>query len=649
MCGITGFFQRNIYDNNMVDVLNKMSDAIIHRGPDTKGIWYNQQKKIYFGHRRLSILDLSTNGDQPMISSSQRYVLIFNGEIYNHREIRKDLEKYSINWKGHSDTETLIEAIEFLGLPTTLDRVVGMFAFALWDNKDNKLVLARDRLGEKPLYYGWCDQSFIFSSELKSLKKFKNFTNPISKEALNYYTMYNYIPAPLSIYEDIFKLEPGFYLEISDKNINEKIVFKKRYWNIEVSYQKNSNNLIVNKHAAINELETLLTNSIKNQMFCDVPYGSFLSGGLDSSLVTSIMQKISRNPIQTFSIGYEDKDFDESKNASKIANFLKTSHNEIIVSPKDCLDVIPKIPTIYDEPFADSSQIPTYIISKFASLKAKVILTGDGADELFGGYNRYTLTPLVWKKISWLPFEFRKLVGKFIYKIPNKFLEKIVDIFLFNFIFKKKQNHLVSKIKKMSLRLINCRNIEDFLNDLTLIWQIDDNINLHKKYTDINQHNYGFNFSTGNQITDIMFQDLNNFLPNDILCKVDRAAMSNSLETRIPFLDHEIVNFSFRIPLNMKIKDKKGKWIIRELLSKNIPKKLFDRPKSGFEIPISNWLRGPLKDWGEDLLDEKQIKEQGNFDYEKILQFWKEHQSGKQNWSPRIWSILMFQSWYKNQ
>ena len=645
MCGISGFILSQSRAYGEVSKISKhINNTLSHRGPDHSDVWIDEEFRVSLGHRRLSIIELSEAGNQPMKSLSERYVLVFNGEIYNHNEIRDNLKKEKIIWRGSSDTETLIESISANGLDKTLNYCNGMYAFALWDKKLRKLTLARDPMGEKPLYYGWVNNNFVFGSEIRVFKNFPNFSNKISNESMNFYTQTNSIPAPLSIYENIFKLNPGSKLEFFMENFLNQTFEIKKFWSLKDSHNTNSANKINNEKDATIKLKAILSNSVKMQMISDVPIGSFLSGGVDSSLITAMMQEQSNLPINTFTIGFKEHVFDESVDARKISSHLKTNHHELIVSPDDCLSIVPKIADIYDEPFADSSQIPTYMISKEARKKVKVVLTGDAADELFGGYNRYTLAPKYWNYISFLPFPLRKLIGKLILTLPVESLDII-----FKNLFKK--INYGSKVKKMASRLTRVKTIDELLLDLATVWQEKDGILINKIFKNTQSKHFSdcSGITNEDSVTKMMIEDMGNYLPNDILCKVDRAAMSNGLETRVPFLDKRIIDFSFQIPLSMKIKNQNygNKWILRKILSDYVPEQLTNKPKRGFEVPIGMWLRGPLKIWAENLIKKERIEASGFFNYETIKKFWDEHQTGRYDWTPRLWGVIIFQSWFE--
>ena len=646
MCGIAGIIKPDMSNKMILDSsIQKMINSLKHRGPDNAGIWIDSG--IALGHQRLSILDLSTAGNQPMHSTNGQFIISFNGEIYNHLEIRKRLESESIeriNWKGFSDTETLLKAFETYGISKTLTMCSGMFAIALWDTRKNILTLARDRFGEKPLYFGWVDKDFLFASEIKALKTYPNFNNSICKSALSDYLKFNYIPSPRCIYENIFKVKPGTFIQIDRSIKNFKQIKNNIFWSLENVVKKGQENLFTNEKEALSELEKTLQLSIKSQMISDVPLGAFLSGGIDSSLVVSLMQKESLKPIKTFTVGFLETQFDESKDARAISDHLLTDHNEIFVSEKETQEVISLLPHIYDEPFADSSQIPTYLICKLAKQKATVVLSGDGADELFGGYNRYIWCPRIWSIMSLLPYSLRKILSNYILKMSEKQLNIIFNIFT---------DEPAFKIHKIAKALENAKSLLSFMQNMTLEWK-EGGHGLIKNYSHADYNNYSIdtesveaNLNLRDPISLMMYRDCKSYLQDDILCKLDRAAMSNSLETRVPFLDPRVVDLAWRFPIHHKIKKNIGKWPLRKILYKYVPAELLNKPKTGFSIPIGKWLRGALRDWAENLLEKNRLDTEGNFSSKVVRDIWNQHLSGKQDYSNRLWSILMFQAWFE--
>lgn len=649
MCGIAGYFTKeNVIDPSVI--LNGMGLPILHRGPDSSGEWFCSEFGVGLSHRRLAIVDLSVAGHQPMHSKSNRYVISFNGEIYNHLDIRQELGELgkAPEWQGHSDTETLLAGFDAWGIRETVVRCVGMFAFAVWDTAEKVLTLGRDRLGEKPLYYGWQGEHFLFGSELKALKAHPAFLGNINRDAIALLLRHNCIPAPFSIYNGINKLMPGCLVSISVTSMSPVI---EEYWSAKSIVETGiSNQYKGNIDTAVNDLEVILKKAISDQMMADVPLGAFLSGGVDSSTIVALMQAQSNRPIKTFSIGYYDEKYNEAHFAKAIAEHLGTEHTELYLKPEDALEVIPSLARLYDEPFADASQIPTYLVSKMARQYVTVSLSGDAGDELFCGYNRYIMIGKTWKLLSKLPLWFRKLVAggikilspntwtklfSFVAKVlPSKYSKVSVP---FGDRLYKGANVLVSKnVSDAYQRIVSLiSNPEDFVLGANEPLTVFRDSSLQPKNTV--------------DVETMMAVDLVSYLPNDILTKVDRAAMGVSLETRVPFLDHRVVEFAWSLPLSYKFRDGIGKWALRQVLYKHIPKALMERPKMGFAIPIDEWLRGPLKSWAESLLDERRLLKEGFLHSKTVRAIWLEHLSGKKNWHHQLWSILMFQAWLEEQ
>jgi len=661
MCGITGFIKRS---GSAEEVLNRavraMAAQLTHRGPDGSGSWADPKAGVALGHRRLSIIDLSAAGHQPMVSASGRYVLAFNGEIYNYLELRSALMNDGVApaWRGHSDTETLLAGIERWGAETTLKKLTGMFAFAVWDTHELSLTLARDRIGEKPLYYGWTGRgearAFVFGSELKALKAYSGFDSVVSREALAQYLRFTYVPAPFSIYQNIFKLEPGCFLNIKGAppfdapsaplKVGEqyKSIELQRWWSLTDTVKHGQSMPISSDQDAIDRLEDRLSTAVKSQLISDVPLGAFLSGGIDSSTIVALMQRQSSHVVRTFTIGFDEAGFDESPYARAVAEHLGTDHHEMRVSAQMARDVIPQLPQIYDEPFADSSQIPTHLICKLARQHVTVALSGDAGDELFGGYNRYFWGRRIWSWLAWMPFPLRKLLGKTICSIPAEGLDHLSGV--------AGLPRLGDRAHKLAARLSSVRSMDDLYWNLVTEWQ--DPAAVVKGVGSVARSPWESNeaLSPGlNSVERMMFRDVLTYLPDDILCKVDRAAMACSLETRVPFLDHGVIELAWRMPLIMKVRDNTSKWALRQVLYKHVPKELIERPKAGFAIPIGQWLRGPLRDWAENLLGETRLYQEGYLHPEPIRKAWREHLSGRHDHTPKIWSILMFQAWLEAQ
>lgn len=673
MCGIAGIFSIDQQDPDILkNTAKTMADEIAHRGPDDSGVWSNNST-IAISHRRLSIIDTSSLGHQPMRSASDRFIISYNGEIYNHQLLRnKVLESFPKHqWKSSSDTETLLAMFDYFGVQNSLPHLSGMFAIAVWDNQEESLYLIRDRMGEKPLYFGWIEschgKSFVFSSELKCLRAIKGFNNSISRRALQQYFRFLYVPAPLSIYEDIYKLDSGCVLKISDappQQPPDSIIevgfdgaFKyqslhlSRWYNFRDTVQNAKSKPFIDEGDAITSVETTLNQVISMQSISDVPLGAFLSGGIDSSLIVALMQEQANHPIQTFTIGFDDKKFDESRFAAAVSKHIGTDHHELMVSSDDAKSLIPSLSSIYDEPFADSSQIPTYFVSKSAKEKVTVSLSGDAGDELFGGYNRYLLGPKVFSLINRFPSFARGPVSKFLTMVSAKQWDAAY-IFLCNILQRENTiSQVGDKIHKTAARFKSIHTADDLYKSFVTEWQNADGLVIGSSFNEKELFNLttaalpSTNLGLEEQM---MFRDAITYLSGDILCKVDRAAMSNSLETRVPFLDPSVIEIAWRIPIDMKIKNKQGKWVLREILYKYVPKELIERPKTGFGVPIGDWLKGPLKDWAEDLLNQEKLAQQGYLEPLIVHKYWKEHLSGSRDWTFRIWSILMFQSWLQS-
>ena len=644
MCGIIGFWDSSFRLKSRLGFLaEQMCSSLYHRGPDASGVWVSEENGLALGHRRLSIIDLSSAGNQPMSSSYADCTIVFNGEIYNHLQLRIELEKsgYLPNWHGHSDTETLLAALVTWGIEATLKKIVGMFAFALWDGRSQSLILARDRIGEKPLYYGWQGDTFLFASELKALKTHPSFKPEVDRRALKLFMNKNYIPAPLSIYKNIFKLIPGTYYSLCLRDHKEQ---SKTYWSVrEAADAGQLEPFSGTEQDALEELNRLLTQSITAQMSSDVPLGAFLSGGIDSSTVTALMQSQTSSPIQTFTVGFLNKNYNEANHAKAVASYLGTNHTEIYATSEDAIGIIPLLPNLYDEPFADSSQIPTFLLAKLAAKNVTVALSGDGGDELFGGYSRYYWANNMWQINRKMPQSIREVLAQLIKAFPPQTWNFIFQIFSHLLPDNLRYPNSGDKLYKFA-SVLSSRTQEEIYKDLVTFWDQPSKIVIDDK------NHLGFDDQIKlSNLRDfshkMMYEDMITYLPDDILVKIDRASMGSSLETRIPFLDHRLVEFSWKLPLSMKIKNSQGKWILRQLLYKYIPQELVDRPKMGFGVPIDIWLRGPLRGWAESLLSENRLQQQGFFYPAPIREKWSEHISGKRNWAYMLWSVLMFQAW----
>lgn len=653
MCGLTGLLSRTASATDMAATVQFMTSSLHHRGPDGEGIWTDEG--VALGHRRLAIIDLSDAGAQPMHSECGRYVIVFNGEIYNHTELRDQLAGggKAPSWRGHSDTETLLAGIARWGLSETLLRASGMFALAVWDRKTRRLHLARDRIGEKPLYWGWCGPDFVFGSELKALRRHPGCPKDVCRQALALYLRFAYVPAPRSIHPGIYKLEPGCILTIdgppparppgSPLRPGEAYgtLSITRYWSLDDVVAAGYQDPFTDERQAVDEVHARLKASVASQMVADVPLGAFLSGGIDSSLIVALMQSQSNRPVRSFTVGFENKAFNEAPYAAAVARHLGTDHTEVLVTEREARDVIPSLPDLYDEPFGDSSQIPTHLVCRAARAHVTVALSGDAGDELFGGYNRYFWVARIWSWLGWMPHPVRQALGGMIMGLPIPAwdgLGKLVPGSL-------SVTRLGDKAHKLGVRLREVRNEDDLFRSLVCEWQGRELV-----------RGVGNNPASilddpipavlgDDTVSRMMFQDMRSYLPDDILCKVDRAAMGISLETRVPFLDPDVIKTSARMPLNMKIRNGQGKWPLRQVLYRYVPRDLIERPKAGFGIPVGEWLRGPLKPWADELLSEQSLSRDGLIDPAPVRQAWAEHLSGRRDWTFRLWIVLMFMAW----
>lgn len=629
MCGIAGLWdpQRSSAEPELRDQVQRMTDALRHRGPDDSGVWTCSPAGLGLGHTRLAVIDLSPMGHQPMVSACGRYVVVYNGEIYNYLDLRRELEHGGHRFLGHSDTEVLLAAIAYWGLEETLSRLVGMFAFALWDVPRQRLVLVRDRLGKKPLYYGWWGGRFIFASELKALGRLPGFSPAIDRGALALLLQHNYVPGPWSIYRDIYKLPPGCLLEV-DRPWQRPS--PRAYWSLErVVAQGAEEPFRGTAEEAADDLQRLLTDAVRRRMIADVPLGAFLSGGIDSSLVVALMQHHSHRPVRTFTIGFEEQEYDEAPYAAAVARHLGTEHTEQYVRACEAWEVIPRLPEIYDEPFGDSSAVPTFLVSELARRHVTVVLSGDGGDELFGGYQRYLHIRRLWRALGRVPLAVRKAAAKAMVwgarGLPPAVRSKVAG----------RAGRLgIATAGEMYVR----HNIHwPDAHRLVLDAQPLESLAAQPERWPNCRH----------YLEQWMYADTVSYLPDDILVKVDRASMAVALEARTPLLDHRVVEFAWRLPLEWKVRGQTGKWLLRQVLKRHVPPSLFERPKAGFGVPIDHWLRGPLRDWAEDLLDPRRLRREGFFDPAPIRQKWEEHLSGHTAWHYHLWDVLVFQAWYQ--
>ena len=646
MCGLAGLFGGGA---RIGESAQAMAAALSHRGPDDADAWSDAAARVALAHRRLSILDLSPHGRQPMRSADGRYVAVYNGEIYNYAELRSRLEAEgrAPAWRGHSDTEVMLAAFVAWGFERTLERLRGMFALAAWDAAERTLLLARDRLGEKPLYYGWAGSSLAIASELKALRACPDFEPRVNREALALYARYGYVPSPWSIYEGVRKLPPGCWMAIGQADVDaRRLPEPRRYWSLaEVVSRARKDSFRGSEPEAVEALEAVLRQAVSEQLVSDVPLGAFLSGGIDSTAIVALMQKVSGTPVRTFTIGFHEYRYNEAPHAAAVARHLGADHTELYVSDREAMDVIPQLPGIYDEPFADSSQIPTFLVSRLARRHVTVSLSGDGGDELFGGYNRYFWASGLWRRVGALPCAARALGAKAIALLPPGAWDAL--------------HGACQPILPASLRL---SQPGDKIHKLGRVAGARDEADLYERFMSL-WHESPLKGATGAPPTSalcpqvpglslqerMMYLDLLTYLPDDLLVKVDRAAMAVSLETRVPMLDPRVVELAWRLPLSMKIGEGKGKRVLRRLLERHVPASLFERPKMGFGIPLEAWLRGPLRDWAETLLDERRLAAEGYFDPRKVRATWGEHLSGRRNWQHPLWVVLMFGAWLEHE
>jgi asparagine synthase (glutamine-hydrolysing) len=625
-----------------------MCDRLVHRGPDGSGTWFDREAGIALGHRRLAVLDLSPAGDQPMVSESGRYVISFNGEIYNHLEIRRTLERRAParGWIGRSDTETLLAAFEAWTPESALERVVGMFALAVWDRMTGELFLARDRLGEKPLYYGWQHGTFLFASELKALRAHPAFTAAVNRDALTLFLRFNCVPGPYSIYEGIHKLQPGHHIRIS---LRRPDASPAPYWSgLDVCNRGKERPFKGTRQDCEHVLTGLLKDAVAGQMVADVPVGAFLSGGIDSSLVVALMQSQSSRPVRTFTIGFPEREFNEAHHAARVAKLLGTEHTELYVSPREALDVVPDLAAIYDEPFADSSQIPTLLISRLTRREVTVSLSGDGGDELFAGYNRYMLATQAWRLSSSTPRWMRRAAAGAIDSVSTdgwnrgyRCMERMLPS-------SWRVANAGEKLRKLA-DTMEASTPEAVYLALLTHWKEPESVALGGREPATLQRDGIGGLANRDFVERMMFTDMMTYLPDDILCKVDRAAMSVSLETRVPFLDHRVVEFAWTLPLQYRLDGRTGKRVLRDILGRHLPLSIFERPKMGFGVPLQSWLRGPLRDWCEALLDEARLRDDGCFDVSAVRHAWREHLDGRRDRAYELWDVLMFQAWLDQQ
>lgn len=646
MCGLAGFFQVAGVDRDQACAqAGRMGAQLVHRGPDDGGVWCDAAAGIALAHRRLAILDLSAAGHQPMVSACARYVVVFNGEIYNHLALRKALGQ-CVTWRGHSDTETLLAAIAAWGVDEALKQCVGMFAFALWDSQTRSLTLARDRLGEKPLYYGWQGDCFLFASELKALKAHPAFVGEIDRDALALFMRHNAVPAPYSIYAGIHKLPPGTWLTLAS---GERSAQPHAYWSARAAAEAGLRSPFAGSDdAARTALDAVLRQAVAGQMQADVPLGAFLSGGIDSSTVVALMQAQSARPVHTFTIGFHETAYNEAGHARAMAEHLGTEHTELYVTAAQAMAVIPRLPALYDEPFADSSQIPTFLVSELARSQVAVALSGDGGDEMFAGYNRYFWAMTIWRRIGWAPLPLRAAIAGVLTTLPPAAWDRVFRGLACFLPAGRRYSNPGDKLHKLA-EVLAVRAPEEIYLALVSHWKRPAEVVLGSREPATVLANPAQWAALPDFESRMMYLDQMTYLPDDILTKVDRAAMGVSLETRVPLLDHRVVEFAWSLPLSLKIRQGQGKWLLRQVLYQYAPPALVERPKMGFGVPIDLWLRGPLKVWADTLLGEARLRREGYFDPLPIREKWAEHLSGRRNWAYYLWNVLMFQAWLEAQ
>lgn len=651
MCGIAGLFSQGAASSpdELAEAASRMADTLRHRGPDSAAVWVDAEAGVALGHRRLAVVDLSPDGHQPMVSASGRFVITFNGEIYNFLRLRQDLEQAGHRFRGHSDTEVLLTAIEHWGLDEALARSAGMFAFALWDRQARWLHLVRDRLGKKPLYFGWVGDRFLFASELKAFHAHPAFAPEVDRGALALLLRHNCVPAPYSIYRDVWKVPPAGRLSLRLNGSNmphgrDLLQAVEPYWSaLAVAEQGAEEALVLGEPEAVDRLDEVLSQAVADRMIADVPLGALLSGGIDSSTVVALMQKQSTRPVRTFSIGFHERGFDEAADAGRVARHLATDHTELYVTLEEARAVIPRLPELYDEPFADPSQIPTYLVSQLARRYVTVALSGDGGDEVFGGYQRHFQAHRL-ARLNDLPSALRGVAARLLTILPPGGWDRLFGALHPVLPGGLRRALTGDKVHKFA-GILPADGLEAAYRAMASHWMdpaavVRGAVEPPTTLTDLARRPRLDDFE---QV--MMALDTVTYLPDDILTKVDRASMAVSLEARAPLLDHRVVEFAWRLPLDMKIRNGQGKWILRQVLERYVPRELFERPKHGFNVPIGDWLRGPLRNWAEALLDERRLRNEAFFDPQPIRRTWAEHLSGRRNWAYQLWGVLMFQAW----
>ena len=651
MCGIAGFYTPRPL-SGATETLRRMNDTIAHRGPDAQGEWFDPARGVALAHRRLAIVDLTEEGRQPMRSASGRYTIVFNGEIYNFLRIRADLETLGHRFRGHSDTEVMLAAFEEWGLEPSLRRFIGMFAFALWDSAQGELTLVRDRLGKKPLYYSVANGRLIFGSELKALRVFPGFTANIDRQALTLFLRYRYVPAPHTIYAGVSKIMPAHFVRFQARGDAVVEIESRCFWNAAaVQTDAAAQAIPVSLDEAADQLDKLLHDAVELRMIADVPHGAFLSGGIDSSLIVALMQALSSRPVRTFTIGFNEGEYNEAQHAKVVARHLGTDHTEAYLTPGETLAIIPKLPQLYDEPFSDSSQIPTALVCAMARRHVTVALSGDGGDEGFAGYSRYVQARDTWGRMSRVPAVLLHAAGRTIQHVPMAFWEYLAKLSRPIASGKFRADAFGYRMLRLADRL-GCSTPQQLYRHLMSYWLapmtlVVDGSEPRTVLSEAPQRKGSDQF-----VDQMMLLDTLMYLPDDILVKVDRASMAVALEVRAPLLDHRVLEFAWRLPLGLKLQGGRGKIVLRKVLSRYLPEELFDRPKTGFAVPIYQWLRGPLRDWAEDLLDARRLDREGYLRALPIRKVWHSLLSGRSEWEyggDLLWSVLMFEAWLDDQ
>lgn len=647
MCGIAGFFSPRLDAGIARSVAKRMADAIAHRGPDSEGVWLDRACGIAIAHRRLAIIDISANGAQPMISHGGRFVVAFNGEIYNFRQVRERLDaKRQIQWKGTSDTEVLLEAIHEWGLSGALRQCVGMFALCLWDRQERRLSFARDRFGEKPLSVATMGGSIIFGSELSALRRHPDWKSNLSLDSIASYLRLSYVPSPYSVFENVRRVAPGTVLStVIDDACNAGPFLEEPYWSVaeDIEPVRSSRNDI-SANDAVTQVEAALLETVDRQMISDVPLGAFLSGGIDSSVVVAMMSARAGNRVKSFTVGFHEGGYNEADDARLVAKHFGTEHHELYIPAKEAIETIPRLSTKYDEPFADSSQLPTLLVSEFARGHVTVALTGDGGDELFSGYNRYSWAPAIWNRLQYFPIGWRQLIARTMNAISPRIWESGYGLGAAFMPASRRQRNVGDKMHKLAatIQTASPRELYTFLISL---WTEPEQLLTGGHEHKCRALSAAFNPASEDYVSWMMKTDAATYLPDDILVKVDRASMSVGLEARAPFLDHELVQLVWRLPQKFRTMDGRGKWLLRQVLYKHIPREMVDRPKAGFAIPLDIWLRGPLRKWADSILVPSRLESRGILRSAPVMTKWKEHLSGQRNWQYQIWAVLMLQTW----